>query len=101
MRGAFYGYPANSVWNLRKSEGGLSHLMAQIGLAQALSELRYGLVGLVSEAADEETSTLGGSNVIALAAAQPTPAGLHAGELFAFAMKLLNRPAHAVFLLGS
>ena len=39
--------------------------------------------------------------MIVLAAAQPTLAGLHAGELFAFAMKLLNRSAHAVFLLGS
>jgi hypothetical protein len=75
--------------------------VTQIGLAQALSELRYGLVGLVSESAHIELVTLGQSNVIALAAAQPTLAGLHAGELFAFAMKRLNRPAYAVFLLGS
>ena len=101
MRGAFYGYPAHLVWNLRKSKGKLSHLMAQIDLAQALSKLRPGLVSLVSETAEEEISTLGGSNVIALAAAQLTLIGLHVGELFAFAMKLLNRPAHAVFLLGS
>ena len=75
--------------------------MAPIGLAQALSELRYGLVGLASESAQADLVTLGQSNVIALAAAQPTLIGLHAGELFTFAMKLLNRPAHAVFLLGS
>ena len=75
--------------------------MAQIGLIQALSELGYGLVGLVSESAHAELVTLGQSSVIALAAAQPTLIGLHAGELFAFAMKRLNRPAHAVFLLGS
>ena len=101
MRGAFYGYPAHLVWNLRKSKGRLDHLVAPIGLAQALSELRYGLVGLASESADVETSTLGESTVIALAAAQPTLTGLHAGELFVFAMKRLNGPTHAVFLLGS
>ena len=47
MRGAFYGYPAHLVLNLRKSKGKLSHFMAQIDLAQALFELRPGLVGLV------------------------------------------------------
>ena len=75
--------------------------MAQIGLEQGLSELRYGLVSLVSGIAEAELFALGQSNVITLATAQPILAGLHTGELFAFAMKLLNRPAHAVFLLGS
>jgi len=75
--------------------------VAQIGLEQGLSELRYGLVSLVSEIAEAELFALGQSNVITLATARPTLAGLHTGELFAFAMKLLNRTAHAVFLLGS
>ena len=75
--------------------------MTPTGLAQSLSELRCGLVGLASESAQADLVTLGLSNVIALAAAQPTLIDLHAGELFAFAMKQLNRPAHAVFLLGS
>jgi len=56
---------------------------------------------LVSEIAEAELFALGQSNVITLATARPTLAGLHTGELFAFAMKLLNRTAHAVFLLGS
>jgi hypothetical protein len=39
--------------------------------------------------------------VVALAAGQPALAGLHTGELLAFAVKLLNRPADAAFGFGS
>ena len=39
--------------------------------------------------------------MVALAAGQLALAGLHAGELLEFAVKLLNRPADAVFLSGS
>ena len=43
----------------------------------------------------------GQGNVVALAAGQLALAGLHAGELLAFAVKLLNGPANAAFLFGS
>ena len=43
----------------------------------------------------------GQSNVVTLAVGQPELTDLHAGELFAFAVKLLNRPADAAFVLGS
>ena len=40
-------------------------------------------------------------NVVALAAGQPALTGPHAGKLLEFAVKRLNRPAEAAFLLSS
>ena len=57
-----------------------------------------GLVGGLFEAGPGPN---GEGNVVALAADKSALAGLHAGELLTFAVKLLNRPADAAFIFGS
>ena len=59
------------------------------------------LLGLVDGLFEAGLGPHGQGEVVALATGQPAPAGLHAGELLAFAVKRLNRPADATFLFGS
>ena len=75
----------------------MSHILIQ----KRLFELVYRLLGLVGGLFKPGPGPHGEGNVVALAAGQPALAGLHAGELLEFAVKLLNRPADAAFVLGS
>ena len=75
----------------------MSHILVQ----KALFELINGLFGLVRGLFEAGPGAHGPGNVVALAAGQPALAGLHAGELLEFAVKLLNLPADAAFFLGS
>ncbi len=75
--------------------------MAHIGIQKALFKLIDGLLGLIGGLFEAGPGPHGQGDVVALAAGQPALAGLHAGELLEFAVKLLNRPADAAFVLGS
>ena len=75
----------------------MSHILIQ----KRLFELIYRFLGLVRGLFEAGPGPHGQGDVVALAAGQPALAGLHAGELLEFAVKLLNRPADAAFLFGS
>ena len=75
--------------------------MAHVRIQKPLLELINRLLGQVSDLFESGPGTHGQGNVVALAAGQPALAGLHAGELLEFAVKLLNLPADAAFLFGS
>ena len=74
----------------------MSHILVQKALFQLINRL-FRLVGSLFEAGP---GAHGQGNMVALAAGQPALAGLHAGELLEFAVKLLNLPADAAFLLS-
>ena len=59
-----------------------------------------GLGSLIRGWFEAGPGTHGQGNVVALAAGQSALAGLHAGELLEFAVKRLNHPADAAFLLS-
>ena len=75
--------------------------MAHVRIQKSLFELIDRLLGLVGGLFEAGPGPYGQGNVVALAAGQPALAGLHAGELLEFAVKRLNRPANAAFVLGS
>ena len=75
--------------------------MSHIRIQKPLFELINHLLGLISGLFKAGPGPHGQGDVVALAAGQPALAGLHAGELLAFVVKLLNRPAAAAFRFGS
>ena len=75
--------------------------MLHILIQKRFFELIYRLLGLIGGLFKPGPGPHGQGDVVALAAGQPALAGLHAGELLAFAVKRLNRPADAAFLFGS
>ncbi len=75
--------------------------MPHIGIQKPLFELIHCFLGLIGRLFEAGPGPHGQGNVIALAAGQPTLAGLHAGELLEFAVKLLNRLADTAFVFGS
>ena len=75
--------------------------MPHVRIQKPFFELVNRFLGLVGGLFEAGPGPHGQGNVVALAAGQPALAGLHAGELLAFAVKLLNRPADAAFLFSS
>ena len=75
--------------------------MSHVRIQEPLFELIHCFLGLVGSLFEAGPGPHGQGDVVALAAGQPALAGLHAGELLEFAVKLLNRPADAAFLFGS
>ena len=75
--------------------------MSHERIQRALFKLVNRLLGLSGGLFEAGPGPHGQGDVVALAAGQPALAGLHAGELLEFAVKLLNRPADAAFVLGS
>ena len=74
----------------------MSHILVQKAFFQLINRL-FRLVGSLFEASP---GAHGQGNMVALAAGQPALANLHAGELLEFAVKRLNLPADAAFLLS-